>query len=82
MACIYMLYDVLHTLDKLHSCFQAKQLNLAMVLVMVDNVIFPLKELKEDLRPAHSSRTIQIYSNSLWEKTQGFQKVIKNASMV
>ena len=48
-----MLCDVLHTLAKLQSSLQAKQLNLAMVLVMVDSTISPLKELKEDLRPAH-----------------------------
>ena len=45
---VFMFCDVLHTLAKLQGRLQAKQLNLAVVPVMVGSTISHLKEVKED----------------------------------
>ena len=50
VACLFMLCDVLHTVTKLQGILQAKQLNLAMVPVMIDSTVSRLRELKEEPR--------------------------------
>ena len=53
VACLYMLCDVLHTVDKLQGSLQCKQLDLATVPVMVESTVSRLKDLKE--RPTSST---------------------------
>ena len=82
VACLYMLCDILQIVANLQGSLQAKQLNLAMVpvLVHVDSTITRLKELKEDPRTSTWFKDIKVFSMTLWDKTLGFQKVIKNSS--
>ena len=47
VACLYMLCDVLHTIAKLQGSLQSKELDLAIVPVMVNSTIARLDELKE-----------------------------------
>ena len=47
VACMYMLCDVLHTVAKLQSILQTKDLDLSMVPVMVQTTVGRLKELKD-----------------------------------
>ena len=49
VACLYMLCDVLHTVAKLQGSLQSKELDLAIVPVMVDSTIARLDELKGKL---------------------------------
>lgn len=47
VASLYMLCDVLHTVAKLQGSLQSKELDLAIVPVMVDSTVARLVELKE-----------------------------------
>ncbi len=48
VACLYMLCNVLHTVAKLQGSLQSKELDLAIVPVMVDSTVSRLVELKEN----------------------------------
>ena len=61
-----MLYDVLHTIAKLQGSLQSKELDLAIVPVMVNSTIARLDELKE--KPLSSTwlrTTCQFFQMSL-----------------
>ena len=47
VACLYMLCDVLHTVTKLQSNLQTKDLDLPMVPVLVQTMVGRLKEFKD-----------------------------------
>ena len=59
---------------------QAKQLNLAMVPVLVDSTIFCLKELKEDSKTSTWFKDHTGLFKKLTGEDSDSQKVIKNAS--
>ncbi len=48
VACIYMLFDVFHTVAKLQGSLQGKEVDLASVPGMVESTLDRLKEVKEN----------------------------------